>query len=267
MKFFLKIFSIKIIFLFIDFFSTNLFIKKLNLYYVYYPEVEHRISNEYYHHSFKKNIDTYDIWGGHKYRFITNSLGFKDSSNRNISKKNLKDKRIIINGDSFVEGIGYEYENTFVGKLDNSLKPFKIEILNAAVASQSPVLYYKKIKHLIDIEKIEFNSLIIFLVISDIPDEYYYSPLSPYTSSKQRMNELNDIVGKYLLQNFSSILFFNILTEKIDQKKRYYEKKYYASNEFDINFFSVTKKDIDLYKSIKVKRGNWTHDDFFWKKY
>ena len=46
--------------------------------------------------------------------------------------------------------------------------------MNAGVASQSPIIYFKKIKHLIEVKKVEFDELIVFLDISDIPDEYYY---------------------------------------------------------------------------------------------
>jgi len=266
MKFLSKFIFILIIFLIVDYVSTNLFINKLNLFNHFYPQLKHRISDENYHHSFDKNINTYDTWGLFKYKFITNSLGFKDSKNREITKKSFKNKRIIINGDSFTEGIGYKYEDTFVGKLDEKLSQSNIEIFNAAVASQSPILYYKKIKHLIESEKIKFDSLIVFLDISDIPDEFYYSSMSN-TSSKEGINKLHDIVANYLLKNFSSILFFNIIIEKLDEKKRYLEKKYYASKEFSMNFFLVQKKDVALFKAIKVKRGNWTHDDFFWKKH
>ena len=76
------------------------------------------------------------------------------------------DKRIIIIGDSFTEGIGFEYKDTFVGLLDqkNSIK--NTQILNAGVASQSPIIYFKKIKHLIEVKKVEFDELIVFLDIS-----------------------------------------------------------------------------------------------------
>ena len=54
---------------------------------------------------------------------------------------------------------------------------------------------------------------------------------------------------------------------KIDKKKRYLENKYKAAKEFKKNFFSIQKNDVDLYKSINVKRGNWTHDEYFWNKH
>ncbi len=135
-----------IIFLFFDFLITFFFISKLNFYDKFYPTQDHRIANKNYHHSFKKNADTIDYWGEYKYKFITNSLGFKDKLNREIPDQTNLKKRIIIIGDSFTEGIGYRYEDTFVGHIDEQMKKNNIEILNAGVASQSPIIYYKKNK-------------------------------------------------------------------------------------------------------------------------
>ena len=121
--------------------------------------------NDYYHHSFAPNVNTYDIWGSFKYKFITNSLGFKDSTNRVINLQNSLTKRILINGDSFIEGIGFKYEDTFLGLLDKHLTKKNIEVLNAGVASQSPRIYLSKIKYLLEEENLKFDELIIFLDI------------------------------------------------------------------------------------------------------
>ena len=152
-----------IIIILLDFLLTYFLFSKFNLYNIFYPNFDHRISNDYYHHSFKENVNTTDFWGDFSYNFITNSLGFKDKQNRAVDKKTKLKKRIIINGDSFVEGIGIEYKKTFVGMLDNYLYEKNIEILNAGVASQSPILYYKKIFHILEIQNLEFDELILFL--------------------------------------------------------------------------------------------------------
>ena len=92
--------KIKIVILFLSFFFlidylfTYFITKKINFYEINYPSLNHRISDEYHHHSFAINVDTIDVWGSHKYEFITNSLGFKDKTNRKIFKKS-NFKRII----------------------------------------------------------------------------------------------------------------------------------------------------------------------------
>ena len=59
--------------------------------------------------------------GGTVYSISTNSLGFKDKTNRQISLKTDK-KRLVFIGDSFTEGLGLIYEKTFVGLIDETLK-------------------------------------------------------------------------------------------------------------------------------------------------
>jgi len=254
-------FKITIIVILLDFILTFFLISKLNFYEIFYPKLDHRIANNIYHHSFNENVNTYDYWGKFRYKFITNSLGFKDRLNQDIKVKTDLSKRIIINGDSFTEGIGFEYDDTFVGLLDNYLYKKDIEILNAGVASQSPILYLKKIKYLIEVQKIKFDELIIFLDISDIPDEYYYNI---NFDNDIKINSFKDISQEFLLKNFSSYLFFDIIFSKLSFFKESLFIRLDASKEFNINFNDITEEQINLYKSINVERGNWTHDEFYW---
>ena len=53
-------------------------------------------------------------------------------------------------GDSFIEGSGYDYEYTLAGLLSSKLGN-KYEILNSAVESYSPSIYFKKIEHFISL--------------------------------------------------------------------------------------------------------------------
>jgi hypothetical protein len=80
------------------------------------------IFNPYYHHDLKKNIRMKEKWGDRIYYISTNFLGFKDKCKRYIYIKNSSNKyRFLFIGDSFVEGIGFPYEKTFVGLLDERL--------------------------------------------------------------------------------------------------------------------------------------------------
>ena len=80
-------------------------------------------------------------------------------------------KVIYINGDSFVEGVGYNYEDTLIGLLDKKLS-HKYLILNSSVTSYSPSIYYKKTQHFINLG-LKIDHCLIFLDISDIPDENF----------------------------------------------------------------------------------------------
>lgn len=127
-----------------------------------------------YHHSLAPNLNHVgESWGLDTVVISTNSLGFKDSTNRKISLKSDK-KRILLMGDSFTEGIGVPYEETFAGLL-NARFENKFEILNAGVASYSPSIYFKKIETIFQNKTLQFDVLMVFLDLSDIQDELFYS--------------------------------------------------------------------------------------------
>jgi len=79
--------------------------------------------------------------------------------------------RLLFIGDSFTEGIGFPYEKTFVGLVGEALKGNKVEVLNAAVASYSPAIYFKKVEYLLKKVGLQFDHVMVFLDISDIADE------------------------------------------------------------------------------------------------
>ena len=96
-----------------------------------------RCSNPYYHHDFLPNRNAETVWGDQKYRVLTNSLGFRDGTVRDVPSSS-KQKRILLMGDSFIEGMGVSYENSVAGILGESLRADGTEVLNAAALSYSP---------------------------------------------------------------------------------------------------------------------------------
>jgi len=81
-------------------------------------------------------------------------------------------------GDSFMEGVGLPYEDTFAGMLETRLAPHA-EVLNAAVVSYSPMLYYLKTRHLIESRGVTFDRLVVFIDVSDIQNEIAYESFVP----------------------------------------------------------------------------------------
>ena len=162
-----------IIILIFDFIISNLIFKNLPYWNVIEWEKKYwRIPSEIYHHGILPNIDKNEKWGGQiTKRIITNSIGFIDKENRTVLKNNPEKKRILLIGDSFIEGSGLDYMDTLAGLLDVYLGE-KYEILNSAVGSYSPSIYFKKIEYYIDQGYI-FNQAIIFLDVSDIFDELF----------------------------------------------------------------------------------------------
>ena len=83
----------------------------------------YRTKSYKYHHDLFKNVTSKNNarWRESVYSVITNSLGFRDRTNRQIPLQSEK-KRLVFIGDSFTEGQGLNYEKTFVGLIDNALK-------------------------------------------------------------------------------------------------------------------------------------------------
>lgn len=130
-----------------------------------------RIANPVYDHGFAADFDGYDVWGELRYRLTTNSLGFKDARVRNVPLKSAS-RRVLLIGDSFAEGIGMSFEDSFAGMLEHAgqERSEKIEFLNAGVASYSPSIYYQKIKYLIE-SGVQFDEVVLFSDTSDVTDE------------------------------------------------------------------------------------------------
>lgn len=147
---------------------------------LYSPSVKYyRKPHDYYHHDLVPNVsNVYLKWANQIYKFSTNSLGFRDSLSRNISNHNDK-YRIILIGDSFTEAVGVDWENSFAGILSNRLENRGIEILNAGVIGYSPRIYYLKTEYLLNVQKLKFDELFVFIDISDINNEHLYQNYKP----------------------------------------------------------------------------------------
>jgi hypothetical protein len=110
-----------------------------------------------------------DRWGGLPYRLVTNSLGFKDQTIREISPTSNA-HRVLLIGDSFTEGIGLEFKDTFAGMLYDAGGERQVDFLNAGVVSYSPTIYYAKIKHLIE-SGLQIDEVVVLPDLSDVQDE------------------------------------------------------------------------------------------------
>ena len=130
-------------------------------------EARYRIRDRQFHHTFKKNYDDVTSWAGKPYSIRTNSLGFKDSTRRDVSKSAPR-RRLLFIGDAAVEGLGLTWKDTFVGKI--AIDSPEYEVLNAGEFSYSPVLYHRKVKWLLD-SGYQFAEVWVFIDMSDIQDE------------------------------------------------------------------------------------------------
>lgn len=173
-----------------------------------------RISDNHFHHGLKPFVNEITAWdkeGIFKYRIKTNSIGFVDGSDRIVDLKKTG-KRIMLMGDSFIEGVGYKWEDTVAGMLSGKLKNDGVEVLNGGVASYSPKLYWLKIEYFLDMG-LEIDDLYVFVDISDIIDEVVYDYFIPETFSKTRLafEPLIDFFSKnsFVFRNYRIKHFLN----------------------------------------------------------
>ena len=135
---------------------------------------ENRIFNKDYKYTFQKSANFNSQYYGNIYKVSTNDLGFRDEKSRPL---NRNQKFSIVIGDSFVEGVGLEYDDTLVGNLNknsNNLNE-KIKFLNAGVSSYSSYIYLKKIQTILnENSNLKIKDVIVMLDKSDVLDDEMY---------------------------------------------------------------------------------------------
>lgn len=111
-----------------------------------------------------------------------NSLGLRD---RELSlDKPSGVRRVLVVGDSFTEGIGVEASETFSSLLQKKLDADgfgkRWQVINAGVASYSPLLEYLYLEH--DGLKLDPDLVLLVFDLSDVLDDIQYTALARFDS-------------------------------------------------------------------------------------
>ena len=203
-----------------------------------------RIQNNFYHHGFKKNYKTnFTGWGPYTYTFCTNSYGFRSKCNSVEHKK----YDVAFIGDSFTEGVGLNYEDTFVGIIEDLTKK---KILNLGIVSSSPSLYLKKLNYILK-EGIHFDDLIVVMDLSDIYDELSYNVKFKSNSNKCKNGQQTT---KNKTDHYSQIMYFledNLQITYMLLKKLWWE----------FNFRKINKNFHSAYLEKNFYRSAWPYND------
>lgn len=228
--------------------ALNNFIRHGTIHYQIQKRSKVRIPSSDFHHTLKPNITTSEVWGPLQYTMVTNSLGFKDKAVRSISPTPAKPRMIFI-GDSFTEGVGYSYPDTFVGIVDDALALDGIEVLNAGVQSYSPAIYYAKAKYLLEDLGLQFNAYVVCLDISDPVDE-----IKNYKRQDGKVILGPEIAGPTarFVDNYTTLLK-NVIKEYQRVMARMFDPEYVSGKHID-------RTEEDRRYGLQEERSLWTTD-------
>jgi hypothetical protein len=136
------------------------------------------IRSALYHHDLRPDFVGVDDWNGHVYRMATNSLGFKDAAPRTVPLRDPR-HRILFLGDSFTEGLGVPFEETFPALLWDRLGRDRTEILNAGVMFYTPKLEALKLAYLVEAVGLLVQEVVLLVDISDPMNELTFADWKP----------------------------------------------------------------------------------------
>ena len=259
------------IFFVIDLSLTQLYL--FNFYYnklekQYISDLENRIPNKDYKYTFKKKSSFKSSYIGREYIVKTNNLGFRDYEIRDLDKNNYY---TIVIGDSFVEGVALEYEDTLVAQLNEKIKSNNInnyEFLNAGVASYSPYIYQRKVISIIEENPwLKTDRVILLLDKSDVPDELnYFDPIQrpeyfPVEKEDYNFKYNEDFftdlkrgdLWRFLSKQTTSGSFLKIVGDIIDLERRNLRDRYKLSRKLGKSFFKISSKQVKAFRSINTK--------------
>ena len=169
-------------------------------------ESEYRVRHPVYHHSLSPNADTSVAkWGDTFYRVCTDGNGFKSHCENIGNAQDTYDFAFI--GDSFTEGIGMAYEDSFVGQVATRTHS---SVVNLGVASYSPKIYYAKLEQLLSLG-MRFEHVIVFVDISDVMDDatsYIYRNGVVFDTFTQDKDQVSEIQGYIDLIKIKAYEFF-----------------------------------------------------------
>ena len=131
-----------------------------------------RVRDPVVHHGLKPLFSGRERWGPWDATYHTSSLGLRDASARVLPLEGTT-PRVLLIGDSFTEGIGVDWEETFAGRLSAALAPEGVEVLNAGAASYCPIIYERRVRQLLE-KGLRFDHLVVYVDVGDILDEVSY---------------------------------------------------------------------------------------------
>ena len=251
--------------IFVDFFLGNIILRKLDPYLskTQFYERLIRIDHPIYHHGFRGNVIYNEAKGFEgNFSLCTDNHGFKYHCNK-LRKKKF-DFAFI--GDSFVEGVGLPYKDTFVGIYE---KKSKKSVANLGVTSYGTKIYLSKINFLLK-NDYHFDHVVVFIDVSDLFDDNTFYLLNKDLSVweknaiKKRLKKRKFLRYNFPLTNYYMYVIkmnnrINREVPPLKSLKPIYTKKAYLKAEWTYNSQDnidgytdpISKTKIEMIKNIE----------------
>lgn len=164
------------------------------------------------------------VRGARKIPYLINSSGFRGVE---IPKKSESKKRLLVIGDSMVEGQGVAFEQAFPELLSRSLSTRNWEPVNLGVSGASPIYYAANVPRYLSFSP---DAVLLVLFENDISEdrvrEGEYLSLPILTSSERFLGIDNSVWSRFRIIELSDKLFFrpfkdpleNIVNRNLHQK-------------------------------------------------
>lgn len=137
----------------------------------------HTLVDRYEHHKRRPHLAIQRTWGtGRNFWLYTNDLGWRTGApNETVAKDPKGIFRIVLLGDSFTEGVGYDHGDIFPGILQTKLDRAgrRVQVLNAGVSSYAPLLQYNRIAKFVH-AGYRADLVVVLPDYSDVQDEALY---------------------------------------------------------------------------------------------
>ena len=234
-----------------------------------YPPSDHRVRSEAYHHGLAPNRRITEAWGLARYTYATNSLGFKDATPRTVDLKG-NGPRVLFLGDSFTEGKGFAYPDTFVGRVAGELEKQGVEVLNGGVDSSAPAVYRAKARHLLETVGLRFDQVVVFLDVSDIYDQarlYQWDDKGNLIVPPAPQPSLSGRARLWLRDASLTARFGFVAYDYLEAIATFVGQRLEISRRWGKPLSDVDAYDRWLYSVTNTVFSAWTFDDDRWRAY
>lgn len=163
-----------------------------------------------WHHDLAPNQDSMRPWGKVLYHHRTDRYGFRTGRCAPTDVDKTKPAIFVI-GDSFTEGLGVPYEETFAGLIACDAQREGKAAWNLGVMSFAPIIYHRKIKASAEKLGLKPTEIYVFLDMSDIIDEAVFYREAPDGTVIMTPSQHWFDTGQWLLGNFATFrLLYNL---------------------------------------------------------